>query len=241
MSRIFLCLCGLGCVVLSGCGAEETKDPNSHSATANSGDSQSQPVKAPAEKTSGQKSGQTSPAPNETNEPIAKFDFKFKNGEGKSVYYLKFDGEDGKLLSGDKKEICRYKRSGAKFKIVEKEKTVGRIAGYSDRFKIEDGEGTELFEYQKSGTDWKMKKEEKMLLRVKELDYGFETETPNDQRFNKVKESDGKKSLRDADEKTILYTKDGMSAKAMVPLGFKQLDDRHRFGLALAVQIELGQ
>lgn len=171
-----------------------------------------------------------------------KFEFKIKDGDGQTAFYLKYDGEDGKLLNGKKEEICRYKRKATKLKIVDmKEAVIGYVAGYPTRFKIEDESGKEQLQYQKSDSDWKLKNEDKMLLRIKSRDYGFETEKPDDSRYCKVKVKDGKKSLRDKDEKTVLYTKDNLSPQAMVPLGFKALDERVRFGIALAIQIGLGR
>lgn len=186
--------------------------------------------------TSAQESGSTASGKNA-------FKFKLKDGAGNTAYFLKYDGEDGKLLDGNEKELCRFKRSGTKFKIQDaNQQTVGSITGYPGRFKIEDENGKGILEFQQSGDDWKLKNEkEVMMLRIKSRDYGFETEKPDNSRYTKVKVKDGKKSLRDKDEKTLLYTKDDLSAKAIVALGFKALDERYRFGLALAIQINLGQ
>ena len=171
-----------------------------------------------------------------------KFDVKLKAGDGSTSYYLKFDGEDGKLLSGAKKELFRFKRNESKLKIVDaNEKIVGYIAAYPGRFKIENSTKNELYQYQQSGSDWKLKKSEIMILRIKQREYGYEAETPNDERVSKVKYKDGKTSLRDADEKTVFYTKDKLDSIAMMPLGFTDLDIHHRFALSLALQIKLGQ
>ena len=76
----------------------------------------------------------------------------------------------------------------------------------------------------RESNDWKLSdKEGETVYRVKQRSYGFEIELPDNQSLFKIKHKDKKKSLRDAGEITLLYTKDEVTTVALVPLGFRQV------------------
>jgi len=189
----------------------------------------------------------TPPAPTKAGEPPAPAPtgwtrVKLKDGEGAAAYELKKKDDGAKLVDPDDAEVARFKLSGTKLKVKgPDEKVLGYIVVSDGELKVKDAEQTrELFEIQRGEDgDWKLKDgDDKLLLRIKKRDYGWEIETPADERQAKVKSDGGKVSLRDAGEKTLYYRKDPVKPLALAMLGLSPVEPFElRAGLMAAVQL----
>ena len=88
-----------------------------------------------------------------------------------------------------------------------------------------------------SDGDWKLKDgDDRLLAVIKKRDYGFEIEDASDKSLFKSKLKDGKRSLRNAADDTVLYTKDEFPPISVACLGLEQIESLPvRAGLAVAV------
>lgn len=166
---------------------------------------------------------------------------KFKDGNAKTAYSLKFREDGAKLVDGEEKEVARYTVSGRKIKIKDGDDNVlGYIVGDGKKFKVEDaGQQITFFKLQpQDDGDWKLEdRKGQLVYRIKKRDYGYEIETPDDKRYRKLKSDKGKISLRNAKEETIYSTRGDIKALAVTCVGCDAIQDiRIRFGLAVALQ-----
>ena len=153
---------------------------------------------------------------------------EFKNEAGTKAFPLKILVDGAKLINGNNKEIARLS-------IDEKQKVrmknssdaiLGYIVYRENRWKIEDGK-QQLYVLQKQADgDYKLEnRQNKEIYRIKVRDYGYEIETHSKQSLYKVK-VDGKTSLRDKADKTVLYTKSSIVTIAFVCFGFDVLTEQ---------------
>ena len=164
----------------------------------------------------------------------------FKAGSGDRLYEVKFEADGAKLVDPDEKEIARFNVAGQKVKVkLADDSVVAYIVVKAGEFQIRDeSQKTELFELKgQSDGDWKLKDGEDHLLAViKKRDYGFEIEDGAEKSLFKSKLKDGKRSLRNANDETVLYTKDEFPPLGVACLGLEQIESLPvRAGLAVAL------
>lgn len=168
-------------------------------------------------------------------------DIGFKNGDGEPVYELKFKEDGGaKLVDPTEREIARYTVSATKLKVkLPDDSVVAYIVEKSDGFEIRDEtQKIELFDMKRqSDGDWKLKTaDDTVLAVVKKRDYGFEIEDGDDVSLSKAKLKAGKSSIRNADDETVLYTKDEIPSLCMAVLSLNEIESLPvRVGLTSAM------
>ena len=165
---------------------------------------------------------------------------KFKRDDGTEVFSLEFRSDGAKLEGGNGNELARFTIDDAqKVKVKNASDTaLAYIVSDADKWKVENANQTKelyILRHQSDG-DYKFETgSNQEIYRVKQRKYGFKVETPNKVSLYKVKLKKGKLSLRDASNKTVLYTKDALPAIALVPFGFKELTPEQQAGLAYAL------
>ena len=163
---------------------------------------------------------------------------EFKNKAGTKAFSLKILVDKAKLINGNNKEIARL--SVDEKQKVKIKKSSDAILGYivyrEDRWKIEDGK-QQLYVLEKQADgDYKLEnRQNKEIYRIKICDYGYKIETPSKQSLYKVKLKDGKTSLRDKADKTVLYTKSSIVTIAFVCFGFDVLKPEQKAALAYSL------
>lgn len=161
---------------------------------------------------------------------------KFKADGGETAFSLKRADDGAKLVDGSEAELARYSLKENKLKIKAPDDSVtGYVIALDGYLKIENGDQTvELFKLQRQDDgDWKLERGDGTFLsRVKKRDYGFEIENEADESLGKIKLKDGKTSIRDAGDKTLLYTKDPVATMAVACLALDEIESQElRAGL----------
>ena len=165
----------------------------------------------------------------------------FKNRDGETIYELKFKDDGGaKLVDLKENELARFTVSDAKLKVkLPDDSVVAYIVAKPDGFVIRDEtQKTELFDMKRqSDGDWKLKTaDEKVVAVVQKRDYGYEIEDGDEVSLSKAKLKSGKSSLRNADDETVLYTKDEIPTLCIAVLSLDQIESLPvRAGLSAAV------
>ena len=158
---------------------------------------------------------------------------KFK---GREVLAIKPMSDGAKLVNAAGLELGRYKvRDGFRVKVKDgSDRELGQIRGDAAKIHIENASGERTFALQRQDDgDYKLETASgKLLYKIKTRDYGLKIEVA------KVKVSAGKTSLRNAQDETILSTKDSISVLAMACLALEKLDQPMRVGLAVRIQAE---
>jgi len=186
----------------------------------------------------------TAQTPQNINNLTNKVKFKLENGN--EAFTLKPKEDGAKLEGANGKEIARLtKDQTGKIKIKDgNDKVLGYVVTKVGYWKLEDpSQKSELFilRLQNDG-DYKLETgDNKEVYRIKKRDYGFEIESPNKQSLHKIKNKDGKISLRDSLDKNILSTKDQFLPIAMACFGFDLLTQSQQAGLAYALQLSGGK
>lgn len=165
---------------------------------------------------------------------------KFKHEDGTEAFSLEFRSDGAKLEGSNGNELARFTVDDTqKVKVKNASDTpLAYIVSDSDKWKVENAEQTKELYILRRQTDGDYKFEtgdDQEIYRVKQRDYGFEIETPDKVSLYKVKLKEGKLSLRDANDKTVLYTKDPLTPIALTPFGFKELTPEQQAGLAYAL------
>jgi hypothetical protein len=171
---------------------------------------------------------------------LARKNITFKTGAGERLYEFKFEDDGAKLVDPEEQEIARFNVQDRKVKIkLPDETVVAYIVAKDGEFQIRDeSQKVELFEMKSQADgDWKLKDgEDRLLSVIKKRDYGFEIEDGSEKSLFKSKLKDGKRSLRNAAEDTVLYTKDEFPPISVVCLGLDKIDSLPiRAGLAFAL------
>jgi hypothetical protein len=164
----------------------------------------------------------------------------FKTGSGERLYEIKFKDDGAKLVDPDEQEIARFNVDEQKVKIKLPDESVAAYVVVKDgEFQIRDeSQKVELFELKgQSDGDWKLKDgDDKVLAVIKKRDYGYEIEDSADNSLFKSKLKGDKRSLRNAKDETVLYSKDDISPLSVACLGLEQIESLPvRAGLAAAV------
>ena len=161
------------------------------------------------------------------------------------AFCIKPEHDGAKLVAPGEVELARFTREGNKLKVKGPDDAVlGFVVAIGDRYKLKDAEQIDLFEFQQTpGGDWKLKdNNEELLYRIKHRPYGFEIEDASETSLFKIKKDSGKTSLRNASDETILSTKDGLAALAMVAFGLEAIESLPiRGALATAIAIGLNE
>ena len=164
----------------------------------------------------------------------------FKTGSGERLYEIKFKDDGAKLVDPDEQEIARFKIDGQKVKVKLPDESVAAYVVVKDgEFQVRDeSQKVELFELKsQSDGDWKLKDGDDKLLAVsKKRDYGYEIEDGAENSLFKSKLKGDKRSLRDAKDETVLYSKDDITPLSVACLGLEQIESLPvRAGLAATV------
>ncbi len=164
----------------------------------------------------------------------------FKVDGGARLYEIKFKADGAKLVDPDEREIARFNVDGHKLKVkLPDDSVVAYVVAKPSEFQIRDAsQENKLFELKaQDDGDWKLKDaDDGVLAVIKKRDYGFEIEDGAEKSLAKSKLKDGKRSLRDADDRTLLYTKGDFPPISVACLGLDQIDSLQvRAGLAVAV------
>ncbi len=165
---------------------------------------------------------------------------KFKQEGGDERFTLKYKSDGAKLEAASGDEIARLKVDpDNKVKIKDAKDTVlGFVVPTTGAWKIENAEQSEelyILRQQDDG-DYKLETgKDEPVYRIKARDYGYEIESPDKASLYKIKNKKGKVSLRNADDQTVLYTKDNIDPIAIAPFGFDVLSQEQQAALAYAV------
>jgi hypothetical protein len=160
---------------------------------------------------------------------------KIKMEDGRTGFSIKWMHDGAKLVDAEEREMVRFNASGDKLKIKDDQDNVlGYLVGRGDRVKIEDpSQQQKLFQLvRQADGDWKLEDaSDQLVCRVKVREYGMEIESPGKDSLYKIKQRDGKTSLRDASDVTKMYTKAPVSAVAFACFGLDALELPVRAGL----------
>jgi hypothetical protein len=171
---------------------------------------------------------------------------KFKLESGADAFSLKPKENGAKFVDVNDKELARLTvDANQKVKIKDaSDKVLGYVVKKEGYWKIEDANQTkELFilRHQSDG-DYKLEDGTNTeIYRIKARSDGFEIETPQKQSLYKVKAKEGKTSLKNASEKTVLSTKSKVLPIAVACFGFDKLSREQQAALAYAVNLSGGR
>lgn len=165
---------------------------------------------------------------------------KFKQADGEEKYSLKFKTDGAKFVDADNQEIARLKvDESQKVKIKAADETVlGYVVPEDGYWKLENAAQSEELYVLRLQDDGDLKLEDGAdapIYRIKKRDYGYEIETPEKESLYKVKVKEGKTSLRDASEETVISTQSSIEPAAMTPFGFDVLTPPQQAALVYAV------
>ncbi len=170
---------------------------------------------------------------------------KFKQSDGSEKYSLKLKPDGAKLVDGADHELARLTLDGHKIKIKDAaDQVLGYVVIEDGYWKLENAEQTKELYVLRLQDDGDFKLEDgsnTSIYRIKVRDYGYEIETPEKVSRYKVKVKDGKTSLRNANEETVLSTKADMTSAAMTAFGFDVLTPPQQAALAYAVNLTGGR
>ncbi|MDA0267847.1 MAG: hypothetical protein O3A14_13025 [Cyanobacteria bacterium] len=171
---------------------------------------------------------------------------KFKRDDGSEAFSIKFRADGAKLVDGDDQEIARFTLDeSGKVKIKDPSDAVlGYVITQEGYWKVENAEQTQELFILRAQDDGDYKLEDgsdAQIYRIKQRDYGYEVETPDKTSLYKVKLKDGKLSLRDANEVTVMSTQSPLVPIAMACFGFDVLTPEQQAALAYAVNLAGGQ
>ncbi|MDA0867263.1 MAG: hypothetical protein O2890_12775 [Cyanobacteria bacterium] len=149
-------------------------------------------------------------------------------------------------MDGDDQEIARFTLDeSGKVKIKDPSDAVlGYVITQEGYWKVENAEQTQELFILRAQDDGDYKLEDgsdAQIYRIKQRDYGYEVETPDKTSLYKVKLKDGKLSLRDANEVTVMSTQSPLVPIAMACFGFDVLTPEQQAALAYAVNLAGGQ
>lgn len=170
---------------------------------------------------------------------------KFKAAVGTASFSLKFYEDGLKMLDENEAEITRITRTKeGKYKIKDaNDRVLGYVTGNTPKFKIKDSSQQStlfIFQRQQDG-DWKLETEdvgEQLLCKIGKRDYGWKIESASEKELGKVKNENGRISIRGANGNTLFYTNDSFSGIAVVPFTLQQLTKPQQAALCAALNSE---
>lgn len=199
----------------------------------------SAPVKSP-------ESTDTAPTASNPQAAIATETIKFKPGSGAEGFSLKTMPDGAKLVDANDQELARL-NVDAQQKIKIKNATdqvLGYVVPEAGYWKIENTDQSQELYILRRQNDGDFKLEtgnNQPIYRIKKRDYGFEIESPDKQSLYKVKVKEGKISLRNAQDQTVLSTRAAFRPEAIAAFGFDKLSREQQAALAYAVNRSGGQ
>lgn len=170
----------------------------------------------------------------------AKAAVKFKQEGGAERFTLKYKSDGAKLEAASGDELARLNADpSGKVKIKgPDDQVLGYVVPTTGAWKLENAEQSEelyILRRQEDG-DYKLETgSDQPVYRIKVRDYGYEIESPDKQSLYKVKQKGDKLSLRNAEDTTVLYTKDQTTPIAIACFGFDVLSQEQQAALAYAV------
>lgn len=171
---------------------------------------------------------------------------KFKRGSGDDAFSFKIKADGAKVINPTETELARLTvDDGQKVKIKNaQDKPLGYVVKNGNHWKLENAEQSKTLYVlrQQADGDYKLEdSQDQLIYRIKVRDYGYEVETPGKQSLYKVKVKEGKTSLRNAKDETVLSTKDAIAPIAFAAFGFEVLTPEQQAALAYAVNLTGGQ
>lgn len=166
---------------------------------------------------------------------------KFKRDDGSEAFSIKFQPDGAKWVDSNDQELARFNLDeNQKVKIKDaSDNVLGFIVIKDGYWKVENAEQTqELFILRRQDDgDYKLEDgSDTQIYRIKKRDYGYEIETPEKESLYKVKVSeDGKVSLRNASDETVISTRAPIAPIAVASFGFDVLSPEQQAALAFAV------
>jgi hypothetical protein len=140
-----------------------------------------------------------------------KVEFRIGEGEEQFSFRPKDDGMACKLYDSQDKELCKLTFTSGSLKAkTADDKPLFELKPKAEKLMIKDASGeNELFKLKFKGDtiDFYLPNEQR-LYRIKRQDYGWRLEDNSDHTLFRAKSNDGKMVLRDADDKTVLYSND---------------------------------
>lgn len=229
--------------VVSGCSSGEVAEPGGAPTTTNVPAATNNPAipTQPAITTEPTSPQSTSPVKTPASNPDRE-NINFKDGSGARLFEVKFKADGAKLVDADEQEIARFNVDGRKLKIKLPDDTVvAYVVAKDGEYQIRDEtQKVELFELKSQPDgDWKLKDgNDGPLAVIKKRDYGYEIEDGQENSLSKSKLKDGKRSLRNADDRTVLSTRNEVSPLCIACLGLDQIESLPmRAGLMAAVML----
>ena len=169
---------------------------------------------------------------------------KFKETGSSTYFTLKFYEDGLKMLDKKENEIARITKKEDKYKIKDaNDQVLGYVTGKKTKFKIKDNSQEStlfIFQRQQDG-DWKLETEdvgEQLLCKIGKRDYGWKIESASEKELGKVKNENGRISIRGANGNTLFYTNDSFSGIAVVPFTLQQLTKPQQAALCAALNSE---
>ncbi|WP_008309706.1 hypothetical protein [Leptolyngbya sp. PCC 6406] len=165
---------------------------------------------------------------------------KFKHDDGSEAFALKFQDNGAKLVDSSDQEIARLTvNDGGKVKIKDPSDTeLGYVVSYDGYWKVKNADQTQdLFVLKaREGDGYRMDDGQgNRLYRIKQRDYGYEIQTAEEVSLYKIKLKDGKLSLRDVNDDTVISIRSAMSPAAMTAFGLDALSLEQQAALAYAI------
>jgi hypothetical protein len=187
----------------------------------------------------------SAPTPEVPNPDTTLNKIKFKLDGETEAFSFKFKPDGAKLVDARDAEMARLTVDETqKIKIKNPaDEAIGYVVSEKGYWKIKNADQTQELYVLRRQTDGDYKLEtgsDRQIYRIKKRDYGYEIETPDKQSLYKVKLKNGKLSLRNANEETVLYTKDDFLPIALASFGFDELTREQQAALAYAVYLSGG-
>jgi hypothetical protein len=154
---------------------------------------------------------------------------EFRQGEGEELFSFrpKDDGAACKLYDSEDNELCKLTFTGSSLKAkTADDKPLFELKPKDDKLMIKDATGeNELFKFKLKGDtiDFYLPGDQR-VYRIKRQDYGWRLEDNSNQTLFRAKSKDGKMVLRDAEDKTVLYSNDIPSPLGLVFFQIKELN-----------------
>lgn len=165
---------------------------------------------------------------------------KIKGGDGKVVYRIKPREGGFKASNEAKTELYRFKVDGSKVKVKDpKDVNVAYVNTDGTKFKVKDAaDKTVLFKlHPQADGDYKLETgTDELVCKIKKRDYGWEIKDAAGTELVKIKNKEGKTSIKDAKtDASRYYTKDKVSSLAFACLGLPKLSEEQKLGLLILV------
>ncbi len=225
------------------CACSSTSPENNKT---NTQENQAAPA-VPTSKTEETNSGGTASTGKEASTQVASVDdisVDFKQDDGSAAFKFLHSTDRGELLDASGKVLMTFSENKGKDKVIRVQDNSNKIVCYvkvaktNDHIKIEDGSNHLLYKLNiESDGDYKLKDAAgNTMYKLKEESYGFKIKEGNDSEgLYKIKQKDGKNSLKNAEGKTVLYSKSEMPKVILACFGMDKLPKDLQYALAYSL------